>query len=118
MTFEIRTLERERVIDLVFSGLVTIPERLQAMKAVVTASRTNGFTRLLADFSQANMRVEAHSDVLEYAERLALEPTLHKMAIAYVGTQEQTAGVEGVAALRGYFFQRFFTREAALRWLS
>ena len=118
MPFAIELREPQKVIDVAFSGPVTVRERFEAMQAVVAAARTRGFKRVLADFSDARAKGHPQSEVLNYAVRLAGEPTLHKMAIAYVGTQDQTGGVEGVAALRGYFYQRFSTRDAALRWLQ
>ena len=118
MPFDLSLRQGINLIELVFTGSVTIPERSDALRAVVKAHSEHGYIRLLADFSQATTLVESESDMVAYADRLAQCWVLKPFSIAYVGDHERTAGVESVAALRGYFFQRFVTREAAISWLS
>ena len=117
MPYEVRLLEHCPVIEAVFSGNVTIAERTGAMHAIAKCSQGSGATRLLANFRQACPAPASDEETIVYASQLASEPTLRRMAIAYVGSPEQTASVEMVAAVRGYFYQRFATEEAALRWL-
>ena len=118
MPFDLSLRQGSKVIELVFTGSVTIPERSDALRAVVQAHAEHGYIRLLADFSQATTQVESEGEMFAYADRLAQCWVLKPFSIAYVGGLEQTAGVESVAALRGYFFQRFFTRDAAISWLA
>ena len=117
MPYDVRVMDERPVIVAVFSGIVTIAERLEAMQAIVQCSAKTGAVRLLADFRGAHAEVEPEAETGAYAQRLAGEPVLRKMTIAYVGSPEQTSGVETVAALRGYFYQRFPDASSALRWL-
>ena len=107
-----------RLIEVVFTGSVTIPERSDAFRAVVKAHSEHGYNKVLADFSQATAKIESDREMRAYANQLAQSWILKLFFIAYVGNQERTAGVESAAALRGYFFQRFVSREAALSWLA
>ena len=118
MPYDISLMKDRGVIEAVFSGSVTIAERIEAMQTIAKCSQRSGAVRLLADFQQARPKVGSHEETTAYAEQLASEPTLRKMTIAYVGTPEQTANIELVAAVRGYFFQRFSSTAAALRWLE
>lgn len=117
MPHEVRLLEHCAVIEAVFSGTVTIAERIDAMHAIARCSARSGATRLMVNFRHACHDPGSHAETVAYAEQLASEPTLRRMTIAYVGSPEQTASVEMVAAVRGYFYQRFATEDAALRWL-
>ena len=118
MPFDLSLRQEGKVIDLVFTGPVTIAERSDALRAVVKAHSEHGYNKVLADFSQATAKIESDRELRAYADQLAQSWILKLFFIAYVGDQERTAGVESVAALRGYFFQRFLTREAAFSWLS
>jgi hypothetical protein len=117
MPYDVRLMDERPVIAAVFSGSVTIPERFDAMQAIVRCSAKTGVLRLLLDFRQACAEANSQAETVAYAERLAGERAMRKMTIAYVGSPEQTAGVETLAALRGYFYQRFPDEESALRWL-
>ena len=117
MPYEVRVLEHCAVIEAAFSGRVTIAERIDAMHAIARCSERSGATRLLANFRQACPEPASREETTSYAAQLASEPTLRRMSIAYVGSPEQTDSVEMLAAVRGYFYQRFTTEEAALRWL-
>ena len=118
MPYESSLLRDDRVIDVRFAGDVAIAERHAVMQLIVRAHDETGYTRLLLDFSTARVQEGTHEELRQYAEHLAREPLIHKMTIAYVGSTEQTANVEGMAALHGYFYQRFSTRDLALRWLQ
>ena len=117
MPYQVRLMDDRAVIAAVFSGTVTISDRFEAMQAIVRCSEQTGAMRLLADFRQARTEAASQAETVAYAERLADKLGTRKMTIAYVGSPEQTAGVETVAALRGYFYQRFPDEESALRWL-
>jgi len=106
------------VIEARFSGDVTVAEREAAMQKIVACHERSGASRLLADFTAANALVDADDVLDRYAARLANQPVLRRLRIAYVGTPAQTGNVEAIAALRGYFYQRFPHREAALSWLA
>ena len=118
MSYRLDLLPDDGVIALRFDGSVTVGERFQAMRDVVGQHEASGYTRLLADFSQADIAEASNEEVDAYATALAREPAMRRLRIAYVGEKRQTAGVEYIAALRGYFFQRFATRAEALRWLA
>jgi hypothetical protein len=118
MPFQIDSRPQDAVIRVVFSGLVTVAERFQAMQAIVALHEREGYAKLLADFRQATVVESTTAETNAYATRLARDLPKHRMKIAYVGEVAQTAGVEAIAALRGYFYQRFRTEDDALRWLG
>jgi hypothetical protein len=118
MAFQIDTRPENAMIRVVFSDTVTVAERFQAMTAIVALQQQTHYAKLLADFRQAVVVVTSAEETSAYATQLAQELPPHRMKIAYVGEATQTAGVEVIAALRGYFYQRFRTPEEALRWLG
>jgi hypothetical protein len=108
------------VIVLEFFGPVTIEERAAALSEVGEKRRQTGHTNLLADFSSAWAVEEAPEQVQRYATALAHAPAIEGMRIAYVSQRRSPTRVpiETIAAINGYFFQRFSTKEAALKWLE
>jgi hypothetical protein len=118
MPFQIDTRPDDAMIQVVFTDTVTVAERFQAMTAIVALQQQTQYAKLLADFRHAVVAATSKEEASTYATRLAQELPPHRMKIAYVGDATQTAGVEVIAALRGYFYQRFRTPEEAMRWLG
>lgn len=73
---------------------------------------------LLIDMMQANVVEGSHVETIAYAARLARQSAMHKMQVAYVGDGASGANIEALATLRGYFYRRFPSRLAALRWMA
>jgi hypothetical protein len=118
MAFVVDTHPEHALIRVVFSDAVTVAERFTAMTEIVALQQQTLYAKLLADFRQATVVSTSEDEINSYATRLAQELPPHRMKIAYVGEASQTAGVEVIAALRGYFYQRFRTPEEAMRWLG
>jgi hypothetical protein len=118
MPFHVDTQPQHATIRVVFSDAVTVAERFQAMTEIVDVQRQTQYAKLLADFRLATVVATSEEETNAYATRLAHELPPHRMKIAYLGEAAQTAGVEVIAALRGYFYQRFRTPEDAMRWLG
>jgi hypothetical protein len=118
MSFQVDTRPEHAMIRVVFSDTVTVAERFQAMTSIVALQQQTRYAKLLADFRQAVVVDTTKEETSTYATQLAQELPPHRMKIAYVGEATQTAGVEVIAALHGYFYQRFHTPEEAMRWLG
>ncbi|MDB6163602.1 MAG: hypothetical protein JWL98_1034 [Xanthomonadaceae bacterium] len=118
MAFLVDTLPDDKVIRAVFSGTVTITGRFQALQEIVALHEQNKYKKLLLDFGSAEGVARSMEESEAYAAKLAAALPNHRMKIAYVGDVTQTAGIESLAALRGYFYQRFRTSDEALRWLK
>jgi hypothetical protein len=118
MAYVIDTLPGNKVIRAVFSDRVTIPDRFNALQEIVSLNGQNKYEKLLLDFRNAEVVASSIEESHTYAAELAMALPNHRMKIAYVGELSQTAGIEALAALKGYFYQRFRTSEGALRWLG
>jgi hypothetical protein len=118
MPFHVDTQPEHATIRVVFSGAVTVAERFRAMTEIVALQQQTQYAKLLADFRHATVVATSQEETSTYATRLAQELPPHRMKIAYVGEATQTASVEALAALRGYFYQRFRTPGEAMRWLG
>ena len=107
------------VIRVELTEEVTLHDRSVALDAALRLQAESGFRKLLIDLSQAVL-VDASisSEVVAHASRLAHDPVVRRLRIAYVGDPSPGASIESLAALRGYFYQRFRTQSSALRWLD
>lgn len=111
-------LADQGILAIAFFGLVTMAERIEALRLLVHEHELTGDYRLLADFRQANVVPELPAETDAHAERLAREPALHRFRIALVGERGRIRSIEYMAALRGYFFERFTSSDEAMRWLA
>jgi len=118
MSFEVELLPGAAVISVRFFGTATLSERAAAMEDVVQRQVESRARKLLVDLAHAQLVDASNAETFEYATRLAREPVIRGMRIAYVGDCARAASIETLAALRGYFYQRFPTRAAAMRWLE
>lgn len=117
MTYAIELLPELPVIRVVLQGRVSLQHRIEALDEVISRQSTSSYRKLLVDLSGATMADATTSETVAHASRLARHPTVRGMRIAYVGEASLSASVESLAALRGYFYQRFRTQASALRWL-
>ena len=109
-----------RVITCVFTGMVCVQERCEAIDAVLAQVDATGFTRLLVDFIDATVAVEDVAQLNRLARRLANDPTLARCRVAYLRSpsSQWDPAVEMLAHGRGFHAERFAQRERALDWLS
>lgn len=118
MTYRIEVLPALSAICVTFSEQVTINERANALEDILDTHDALKSRNLLIDMAQANVVEGSHVETLAYAARLARQSAMHAMQVAYVGDGVSGSNMESLAALRGYFYRRFPTRLAALRWMA
>ena len=108
------------ILQLLFTGPITVEERAQALAVCLEWSATHQTRRVLVDFTGGWHAPSDPEASARHAESLARYYTeLGGARIAYLskpGHREPTP-IDLQAAARGYFYQRFTDRDAALRWL-
>ncbi len=117
MSYVVESLARLSVIRVTFEGALHVHQRSRALDEVLRQHAASGFRRLLVDIARAVPLEDCAGDAWAHAARLAREPALRDMRIAYVGESACGESVESLAALRGFFYQRFRTQASALVWL-
>jgi hypothetical protein len=118
MPYSIALLPEPAVIQVTFAGVVTLQERSAALDRLIREQAGTAYERLLVDFTQAAVAEASNAETLDHATRMAREPGVKRMRIAYVGDAAISASVEALAALRGFYYQRFGATAPALRWLA
>jgi hypothetical protein len=109
------------ILQLVFTGPITVAERAQAFEACLAWVATHKPRRILVDFTGGWPAPSEADATARHAENLAKAyTTLGGARIAYLSHPEHRdpSPIELQAAARGYFYQRFTDRAAALRWLN
>lgn len=109
------------VLQLVFTGPITVAERAQAFEACLAWAESKQPRRVLVDFTDGWPAPAEPDAAARHAENLAKAYTsLGGARIAYLSRPERRdpSPIELQAAARGYFYQRFTDRAAALRWLN
>ena len=117
MPYVIDLLREPGVVRVAFTGEVSLQERAEALDAVLRCQAASACRNVLVDLADARLADASASETVAYVSRLAREPAMRAMRIAYVGDAWSASSVESLAALRGYFYQRFRSQAAALRWL-
>jgi hypothetical protein len=117
MPYVVETLAELSVIRVRFDGPLHLHERSRALDEVLRHHAVSPCRRVLVDITRATPVEECPAYAWAHAARLAREPALRDMRIAYVGEALSAESVESLAALRGYFYQRFRTTGSALVWL-
>lgn len=113
----VQLLQDLGVISINLSGTIHVQQRVDAFEAMLELQSRTACRRVLVDLSQAVVVDGSHVETLDHAARLARSPVMRGMRIAYIGEIGSATSVESLAALRGYFYQRFRSRASALRWL-
>jgi hypothetical protein len=101
----------------VFSGEGSLQDRSAALAALLKLHAESSCRNVLVDLADASLLDASNGETLDHASRLAREPVIRYMRIAYVGNPSPGASVECLAAARGYFYQRFRSQASALMWL-
>lgn len=116
---EITSDRAARLVTCAFRGKVCVEERCDAIDAVLATVDATGFTRLLVDFSDADLVVEDLQQLQKLARRLSQDPTLARCRIAYLTPPvlHWDPAVEILAHGRGFHAERFARRDGALDWL-
>jgi hypothetical protein len=120
MAFEIDALTLPGIFVVTYQGTVTTQERSCAVEAWSEWSLQPGANGVLLDFTQATVVHGSLEERVDLAKKLASQYRhLPSMRIAYVANldNDDPVTVEGLAASRGFFFERFTSRASATRWL-
>ncbi|UHQ19554.1 hypothetical protein LVB87_15410 [Lysobacter sp. KIS68-7] len=118
MSYSIALLPEPAVIQVTFAGVVTPHERSAALDGLIREQARSSYERLLVDFTQADVAEASNAETIDHATRMARGPAVKRMRIACVGDVAISASVEALAALRGYYYQRFGATVPAIRWLA
>jgi hypothetical protein len=118
LPFEIDAESLPGILQIIFTGPVSVNERAQALEESLPmlASRS----RVLVDFADAAVVATASGVAGRHAESLAIAFADRPDArVAYLTSMAHHAPLvlAALAAVRGYFYRAFTDREAALQWL-
>jgi hypothetical protein len=122
MPFRIDHTAADGVIRIVFSGPVYIEDRARALREILEGLSSSGSKFILVDFRAAWLVAASAEASDRHAANLAREYQQWSGArIAYLSGPEDrrpASPVEQLAAMRGYYYQRFTDEGAAMRWLG
>lgn len=115
------TVNAERgVVEVAYSGRITLTDRANAVRDATAAVRQNGFERVLVDFS--NARMDNHSPQQEsvFADLLSRDETLAHCKTAFLSTPGQRINwfIELLARTRHFRCMHFHDRDDAYSWLA
>jgi hypothetical protein len=105
------------VMSVRLAGPVEARHRAAMFDELLDLQGRTSCRRVLVDMTDAVIVDGSSVEAIEHAARLARHPVMRGLRVAYVGEARSASSIESLAALRGYFYQRFRTRAAALRWL-
>ena len=120
MAFEIDATMLPGILVVTYEGAVTTRERSRAVQIWSEWSFQPEAKGVLLDFTQATLVPGSLEERIDLAKKLANQyRQLQSMQIAYVTNtgMDDPVTVEGLAATRGFFFERFTSRANATRWL-
>jgi hypothetical protein len=139
MPYMIHADERHELVEVVYTGSITISTRICAMEDGAILLQARGYTRVLVDLSAATAVPEAPDAVNAFAARMVLRPRVANSRLAYVvrpgpqpgllaatvppppaptaGNRDAAALVNGIAATHHAELRHFHARTEALHWL-
>jgi len=120
LAYTVRVDHRHDLVDVQYTGSVTIASRTHAYQETLELLADTGYRRILIDYVEARPQAERIVDISTFVRRISCDPLLHVCRIAFVGRNGQlfNATVEVLAEARHYPFRRFHDRESALEWLG
>lgn len=109
-----------RLVDVHYSGCVTVAHRTRAYRQTRELLDGTGYRRILIDYTLARPQAESFGDLNAFVSLISSDPVLQQCRIAFVGESQQlfNATVETLADARHYPFRRFHDRGSALAWLA
>jgi len=134
MSYLVHADEQHQLVEVVYSGPITISTRICAMEDGALLLQARQYTRVLVDLSAATAVPEPADAANAFAMRMVLRPRVPNSRLAYVirpGPQSSLlaatlpsqrapdAGdlVAGMAATRHAELRHFHARAEALHWL-
>lgn len=120
MSYFVQCTDHPEIALIEFSGRVHLKARTRALAALEALLFETGLRRVLVDFSSStSFGAMTLEDALRHARRMAdLSAHLRHLRIAYVYPPRRPPVVELIAASRGFRFEQFAHRRAALAWLA
>jgi hypothetical protein len=120
MSHTVRADHDRRLIDVCYTGCVTIAHRTEAYHRTLVLLDKTGYRRIVIDYTRARPQAESFGDINNFVNLISTDPVLQQCRIAFVGKPQQlfNTTVETLADARHYPFKRFHDREAAFAWLS
>jgi hypothetical protein len=118
LPFEIDVASLPGILQVTFTGPVSVKEREQALEAA--RPLLSHSPRILVDFANAAVVATVSGVAMRHAESLALAFADRPGArVAYVTRMAHHAPLvlAALAAVRGYFYRAFTDRDMALQWL-
>lgn len=118
--FSIRIDEARRVIEVRYSGTITLDDRLQAVETGSRILEETGYRKVLVDLSNAEMAMEPPREESRFADVLSSNPQLARSRTAFLASPDQSINwfIEVLAKARHYECEHFTDREAAHAWLA
>lgn len=112
--------EEGRRVEVRFTGEITLQERLEASRAVLSCATRNGLHRVLVDFRRANSLGSEHDASVELAAFIARSQPSPSARVAYLVIHDHQLDdtVERLAAERGLRSRRFLDPASAAAWLD
>ena len=119
MTYQVTQNDQLQMVDVRYSGCVSVAQRSSEMDETLTILRATGIRRVVTDYELAQLGDDTVVSMSAFATRIATSATLRRCRIAYVGKQghQFNATIEALAYARGSAFRRFFDRDSAVAWL-
>lgn len=119
MAHAVHTDEARALIEVCYSGHVSVEQRLDAMQQTLALLACTQFDRILIDYLDATHQPTSFASSNAFAATISNHPVLRHCRIAFVGGRRQqfNAVVEMLADARRYPFRRFYDRDSAIRWL-
>lgn len=122
MPHQVHILPDAQVLELAFTGDVTIADRRAGLDEILVLLDDTGYRRVLVNFLRGTPALASLEESKRHAANLArVYASFKGISIAYVGPDIATRApspVEVLAAARGYFYERFTDRDMALHWLA
>jgi hypothetical protein len=120
MPYTVSIDEEHRLLEIIYSGQITIDMRQDAMQEGVALLEARQYSRVLVDLRASTAALEPLDAGNAFATRLAHWPRLRDSRLAFLTlpTQYSNLLVENMAAARHLSLQHFHRRDDALQWLS
>lgn len=118
--FSIHTDEARRIVEVRYSGTITLYDRARAVEAGSRVLEETGYRRVLVDLSNAEMAMEPPQEESRFADVLSSNPQLARSRTAFLANPDQSINwfIEVLAKARHYECEHFTDREAAHAWLA
>lgn len=118
--FSITIDDKRRVVEVRYSGTITLADRSQAVETGSRALEETGYRKVLVDLSNAEMAMEPPQEESRFADVLSSNPQLARSRTAFLASPDQSTNwfIEVLAKARHYDCEHFTDREAAHAWLA